>query len=193
LVSIPEVQIYRRVEEMKCKRCGQDIEADAPEGVNICGSCANDLRGEEDAEIMAAQAKAEVESMADINFEMTKDALEAARAAILDAIYCEDGLDGHTGSVVMEWITDILGDEKEYRPTIEGVSSQTQILEDKAFLHRDRLIQQARQEVAREIFEEIEKGCGGEGNEYVSLAELFMSDFWQSLKSKYLQEEKHNG
>jgi hypothetical protein len=37
----------------------------------------------------------------------------------------------------------------------------------------------------REMFEEIERGCGGEGNEYISLAELFMSDFWQALKSKY--------
>ena len=90
----------------------------------------------------------------------TKKVLEAARAAILDAIYCEDGLDGHTGSVVMEWITDILGDEKEYRPTIEGISSQTQISEDKAFLHRDNLIQQAKAEVAREIFEEIESTFG---------------------------------
>jgi ribosome-binding protein aMBF1 (putative translation factor) len=36
---------------MKCKRCGQDIEADAPANVTVCGSCADDLRQEEDAEI----------------------------------------------------------------------------------------------------------------------------------------------
>jgi len=42
---------------MKCKRCGQEIEADAPKGVVICGSCADDLRQEEDAEMMAIQAQ----------------------------------------------------------------------------------------------------------------------------------------
>lgn len=34
---------------MKCLRCGQEIEADAPEGVEICGSCADDCREEEKA------------------------------------------------------------------------------------------------------------------------------------------------
>jgi len=47
---------------MKCLRCGKDIENNAPEGVTICGSCADDLRQEDDAEIMAAQAKAEYEA-----------------------------------------------------------------------------------------------------------------------------------
>jgi len=32
---------------MKCKRCDQEIEADAPEGVEVCGNCADDLRQEE--------------------------------------------------------------------------------------------------------------------------------------------------
>ena len=41
---------------MKCVRCGQDIEADAPEGVNICGSCADNLRQEEDAEWMGDES-----------------------------------------------------------------------------------------------------------------------------------------
>jgi len=44
---------------MKCKRCKQDIENDAPEGVTICGSCADDLRAEEDAMIGAAEVEAE--------------------------------------------------------------------------------------------------------------------------------------
>lgn len=34
---------------MKCLRCPNDIEATAPTGVVICGSCADDLRQEEDA------------------------------------------------------------------------------------------------------------------------------------------------
>lgn len=49
-----------------------------------------------------------------------------------------------------------------------------------------QFIHQARQEVAREIFEEIEKGCGGNGNDMVSLWDLLHSNYWQSLKSKYL-------
>ena len=35
---------------MKCKRCDQEIEADAPEGVEVCGNCADDLRQEKIAE-----------------------------------------------------------------------------------------------------------------------------------------------
>lgn len=49
---------------MKCKRCEQDIEANAPEGVTICGSCADYLRQEEEAQI------------ADIDFQMNKEAYE---------------------------------------------------------------------------------------------------------------------
>ena len=42
---------------MRCIRCPQDIETDAPANVVICGSCADDLRQEEEAEIMAIQAQ----------------------------------------------------------------------------------------------------------------------------------------
>ena len=58
---------------MKCDRCGNDIEEDAPEGVTICGSCADDLRQEaaaRDAELMAT----------DINYQMNKEAYEEALA-----------------------------------------------------------------------------------------------------------------
>lgn len=62
-----------------------------------------------------------------------KDVLEVARTAILDTVYCEDGLDGGAADAVMKWITDVLGDEKEWKPTIEGFSNQSKILYKKAF------------------------------------------------------------
>jgi len=43
---------------MKCRRCGNDIEPDAPKDAVICGSCADDLRQEEEAEAMSEQDKA---------------------------------------------------------------------------------------------------------------------------------------
>jgi ribosome-binding protein aMBF1 (putative translation factor) len=49
---------------MKCKRCGKDIEPNAPVGVTICGSCADDLRQEEEAMIASAQAEAEAQMAA---------------------------------------------------------------------------------------------------------------------------------
>lgn len=49
-----------------------------------------------------------------------KDCLEAARAAITDAIGCEDGLDGATGETVIKWITDILGDYQEWHKSLGG-------------------------------------------------------------------------
>ena len=61
-----------------------------------------------------------------------KDVLEVARAAILDACYCEDGLDASAGSAVMDWITDMLGDSAGYQPLIEGESNQTEVLKQKA-------------------------------------------------------------
>jgi len=48
---------------MKCKRCEQDIEVDAPPNVNICGSCADDLRQEEEHGIMVAQEEALTDRM----------------------------------------------------------------------------------------------------------------------------------
>ena len=59
---------------MKCIGCGQDIEADAPEGVNICGSCADDIRQEEEAEHLYYQLEAEAEARAN------KEAYEEAVA-----------------------------------------------------------------------------------------------------------------
>jgi len=55
---------------MKCIRCGQDIEADAPADVVICGSCADDLRAEGDAMVGAAEVEAEA---------MNKEAYEEAQ------------------------------------------------------------------------------------------------------------------
>ncbi len=43
-----------------------------------------------------------------------KDVLECAREAIVDAICCEDGLDGGAGKSVIDWITAILGDQEEF-------------------------------------------------------------------------------
>ena len=54
---------------MKCKRCEQDIEADAPEGVNICGSCADDLRQEDEYYAFIAQQES-------INDQMNREAYE---------------------------------------------------------------------------------------------------------------------
>lgn len=55
------------------------------------------------------------EAGADAMLEALKEegVLDAARAAIKDAIACEDGLDGATGEQVIRWITDILGDYEE--------------------------------------------------------------------------------
>ena len=46
------------------------------------------------------------------------------------------------------------------------------------------LIQQARQDTARQLIEEIKKNCKGYENKTVG--HLLTSTFWQSLKSKYL-------
>lgn len=46
-----------------------------------------------------------------------KNCLESAREAIVQAIYCDDGLDGKTGKEVIKWITDILGDYSKWRRT----------------------------------------------------------------------------
>jgi hypothetical protein len=46
-----------------------------------------------------------------------KNCLACAREAIMDAICCEDGLDGGAGEKVIKWITDILGDYDEWIKT----------------------------------------------------------------------------
>ena len=49
--------------------------------------------------------------------------LDCARAAIVEAICSEDGLDGGAGEVVVKWITDLLGDQdtwRAYQTTPEG-------------------------------------------------------------------------
>ena len=43
--------------------------------------------------------------------------LECAREAIVDAICCDDGLDGATGEEVVKMITDHLGDYDEFIKT----------------------------------------------------------------------------
>jgi len=48
--------------EIKCKRCGQEFEP-PDDKVNICGSCADDLRAEQDAYCEQAKAKAEAEAI----------------------------------------------------------------------------------------------------------------------------------
>jgi hypothetical protein len=60
------------------------------------------------------------------------EVLEVARAALLDACYCEEGLDAATGTAIMDWITELLGDAAEYHPTIEGITDQTFELKQKA-------------------------------------------------------------
>lgn len=59
---------------MKCIRCGQDIEADAPANVVICGSCADDLRAEQDA--LEGAAMAEAEDKAKQEYEQNRQAYE---------------------------------------------------------------------------------------------------------------------
>ena len=44
---------------MKCIRCGQEIEQDMEGKTNICGSCADDLRMEEDADLLSTIASDE--------------------------------------------------------------------------------------------------------------------------------------
>ena len=51
------------------------------------------------------------------------DVLQCAREAIVDAICCEDGLDGSAGQKVIDWITDTLGDKNEF---IQAHSSKKQ-------------------------------------------------------------------
>lgn len=46
---------------MRCARCKQAIETDAPANAVICDSCADELRSEQDA--LTAQAEAEAEAM----------------------------------------------------------------------------------------------------------------------------------
>lgn len=53
-----------------------------------------------------------------------REALDCARSAILDAIYCEDGLDGATGEDVIKMITDALGDEEEWKRSIMQQASK---------------------------------------------------------------------
>lgn len=48
----------------------------------------------------------------------TKDCLEVTRAAILDSIATEDGLDGSCGEAAIKWITDILGDYEEWHRSL---------------------------------------------------------------------------
>lgn len=47
------------VEPKLCSRCEKPIESDAPEGVNICGTCADELRQEEEAVKAAEQHEKE--------------------------------------------------------------------------------------------------------------------------------------
>ena len=63
----------------KCLGCHQDIEADAPEGVNICGSCADDLRAEQDA--LEGAAMAEAQDRARTEFEANREAYEEEERA----------------------------------------------------------------------------------------------------------------
>lgn len=45
---------------MNCIRCGEEFDKS---NSNICGSCADDLRQEEEAMAMSAQAEAEADAM----------------------------------------------------------------------------------------------------------------------------------
>jgi len=65
----PAPTLKEKENEMKCKRCDQDIETNAPPNVVICGSCADDLRQEEEAMITQLEAES-------INDQMDKEAYE---------------------------------------------------------------------------------------------------------------------
>ncbi len=65
-----------------CNRCKRLIEVDAPAGVNVCGSCADELRAEEDALIAEQQAIDE-----DMAFEMNRQAYEEERDAGRESEY----------------------------------------------------------------------------------------------------------
>lgn len=65
----------------KCTRCLQDIEPNAPEGATICGSCADELRAEQDALEGAAITEAEAEDRARAEFEANKEAYEEEERA----------------------------------------------------------------------------------------------------------------
>ena len=72
---------------MKCKRCGQEIEADTSKGVVICGGCADDLRQEEEAELMAMSEQSKAEAEAQANREAYEESeSEDDPAAIEEAI-----------------------------------------------------------------------------------------------------------
>lgn len=51
---------------MKCLRCGQEFELPNPDDkkTNVCGSCADELRAEDDAMVAQAEAEAEFEARA---------------------------------------------------------------------------------------------------------------------------------
>ena len=57
---------------MKCLRCDRDIEDDAPANVVICGSCADDLRQEEQAMMDTLEAEGIADQM---NREAYEDSL----------------------------------------------------------------------------------------------------------------------
>lgn len=59
---------------MNCTRCLNNIEPNAPEGATICGSCADELRQEQDA--LEDQAAFEEQERAKAEFEANKDAYE---------------------------------------------------------------------------------------------------------------------
>lgn len=48
----------------KCLRCGQEFEPPASGDSEICGSCADELRAEQDAYAAQAEAEAEAEALA---------------------------------------------------------------------------------------------------------------------------------
>jgi hypothetical protein len=58
----PTLEKIERRTEMKCIRCEKDIENNAPANVVICGSCADDLRQDEEAERMSLANEANREA-----------------------------------------------------------------------------------------------------------------------------------
>ena len=102
-----------------------------------------------------------------------RDVLDVARAAIHDAIGCEDGLDGATGRVVMDWITDELGDDEP--TTHEGATNAVRAK-----------VEAECQAKLEQVFAEIEacrQNCGGFGALTFRLC-------YEALKEKWLKEER---
>ena len=80
------------------------------------------------------------------------------------------------------------GKIKELKEKVDEMNACHEEIVTEMMARMGLAIQQAKEEVAREIFEEIGKNC--KGYEDNTVGHLLKSTFWQSLKSKFLEEKK---